>query len=436
MFDELRVYISMKWSLVVIFPTFHFNEKMQSAYREGHSTETALIRIQNGVLRSIDSKRCVFLVLLDLSAAFDTVDHRILVTRLSDRFGVRGSALQWIESYLSERKQFVVVNGTRSHEHSLDCNVPQGSVLGPGLFGDYSSPIGDIFRKHGIDFHLYADDTQVYVSFPADDEAQALSKLEACIAEVRLWMAKNYLKLNDEKTDFVILGSKHNLKKVTTSHVTIGDAKIKPSDCVKNIGASLDKEMQLEKQVTLTCKSAWYHLYQLSKIKKYLSQEQLQTVIQAFVISKLDENNGLLIGSPRQLTTKLQSIQNAAAKMICGIKRFDHVQAPLQKLHWLPVEYRIKFKVLLLCFKCMFDNGPTYLKELLIPYAPPRSLRSSSSNLLTVPKTAMKRYGDRAFSVAGPVLWNSLPESVRSCQSVPSFKRSLKTHFFKLAHDL
>ena len=194
--------------------------------------------------------------------------------------------------------------------------------------------------------------------------------------------------------------------------------------------------MQLEKQVTLTCKSAWYHLYQLSKIKKYLSKEQLQSVIQAFVISKLDENNGLLIGSPKQLTAKLQSIQNAAAKMICGIKRFDHAPAPLQKLHWLPVEYRIKFKVLLLCFKCMYDNGPTYLKELLVPYAPPRSLRSSSSNLLTVPKTTMKRYGDRAFSVAGPVLWNSLPDSVKACQSVASFKRSLKTHFFKLAHGV
>ena len=194
--------------------------------------------------------------------------------------------------------------------------------------------------------------------------------------------------------------------------------------------------MQLEKQVTLTCKSAWYHLYQLSKIKKYLSQEQLQSVIQAFVISKIDENNGLLIGTPKQLTSKLQSIQNAAAKMICGIKRFDHVQAPLKRLHWLPIEYRIKFKVLLLCFKCMYANGPSYLRELLVPYVPPRSLRSSSSNLLTIPKTAMKRYGDRSFSVAGPVLWNALPASVRDLKSVASFKRSLKTHFFKLAHDV
>ena len=194
--------------------------------------------------------------------------------------------------------------------------------------------------------------------------------------------------------------------------------------------------MQLDKQVTLTCKSAWYNLYQLSKIRKYLSHEQLQSVIQAFVVSKLDQNNALLIGSPKQLTSKLQSIQNAAAKLICGIKRYDHVKAPLQKLHWLPVEFRIKFKILLLCYKCMYDNGPAYLKELLIPYVPSRSLRSSSTNQLTIPKTALKRYGDRAFSVAGPVLWNSLLVTVKDCQSVASFKRNLKTYFFKIAYDL
>ena len=138
----------------------------------------------------------------------------------------------------------------------------------------------------------------------------------------------------------------------------------------------------------------------------------------------------------KQLTSRLQSIQNAAAKLIYGIKRYNHVQAPLQKLHWLPVEFRIKFKILLLCYKCMYDNGPVYLKELLIPYVPSRSLRSSSSHQLTIPKTAMKRYGDRAFSVAGPVLWNAIPASVKDCQSVASFKRNLKTHFFKIAYDL
>jgi hypothetical protein len=409
------------------------HEIMQSAYREGHSTETALVRIQNDILQAIDSKKCVFLVLLDMSAAFDTVDHGVLLKRLSDRLGIQGQALRWIASYLENRKQFVVVHGARSAEQELDCNVPQGSVLGPGLFGDYNSPVGDIFRKHNIDFHLYADDTQVYVSFSPGDEATALKRLELCISEVSIWMAQNYLKLNESKTDFIVLGSKHNLKNVDTTEITIGDMQVKSSECVKNIGATFDPCMKLDRQVANTCKNAWFNLYRISKLKKYLSNTQLRSVVQAFVISRLDQNNTLLIGSPKCLTSKLQSVQNAACKLICGINRYDHIDPPLEDLHWLPVEQRVQFKVLLLCFKCLNSNGPAYLQELLVPYRPTRSLRSGSANLLVEPKTAMKTYGDRAFSVAGPRLWNELPNYVKDCSTLSGFKKSLKTHLFKIA---
>jgi hypothetical protein len=411
------------------------HEKMQSAYREGHSTETALVRIQNDVLREIDDKKCVFLVLLDMSAAFDTVDHHVLLRRLSDHFGIRDLALHWIASYLDERKQFVLVNGVRSSEHMLDCNVPQGSVLGPSMFGDYNSPVGDIFRKHGIDYHLYADDTQVYVSFPPGHEAEILRKLEACINDVRIWMARNYLKLNNEKTDFIVLGSRHSLNKCSTTHISIGDAQVQPSESVTNIGATFDKEMKLDTQVKRTCRSARHHLYQISKLKRYLSEEQLRSVVLAFVISKLDQNNGLLIGSPKSLTSKLQSVQNAASKLIRNMSRYDRLEPPLEELHWLPVESRIQFKVLLLCYKSLNDKGPAYLKELLTPYQPSRVLRSTASNLLVVPKTRMKTYGDRAFSVAGPKLWNSLPCSIKNCTSVSAFKKALKTHLFRAEID-
>ena len=413
----------------------NLHEKLQSAYREAHSTETALMRIQNDILCAIDQRKCIFLVLLDLSAAFDTVDHAILLKRLSDRIGIRDQALRWLESYLHDRSQFVIVDGKRSAVHKLDCNVPQGSVLGPGLFSDYDSPVADIFRRHNIQYHLYADDTQIYLAFDPSDEQNALSRLESCIQEVRLWMAQNSLKLNDSKTEFIVMGSKHGLKDTSTSHITIGDSAIEAADAVKNIGATLDKCMKLDKQVNLTCRSAWFNLFQISKIKKYLSEEQIKSVMQAFVISKIDQNNGLLVGSPACLTNKLQSIQNAAAKLICGINRWDHVPAPLEQLHWLPVEYRVQFKVLLLVYKSINNKGPEYLKELLIPYAPDRCLRSASSNSLVVPRMKLKTYGDRAFSAAGPKLWNQLPVPIKNSTSVAMFKRLLKTHFFRLAFN-
>ena len=305
---------------------------MQSAYKEAHSTDTALVRIQNDVFMDIDNRKCVFLVLLDLSAAFSTVSHEILIKRLSDRIGIRGNALQWIASYLENRKQFVLLDGHRSKTHSLDCNVPQGSVLGPGMFSDYNSPVADIFHRHDIHYHLYADDTQVYVSFDAKDEEQVRVRLEACLQEVRIWMAQNSLKLNDSKTDFIILGNTHNLKSVTTTHITIGECKVPVSTSVKNFCATLDPYLKLNKQVNLTCRSAWFNLYQIGKIKRYLSKDQLKSLIQAFVISKLDMNNSMLIGSPAVLTKKLQSVQNAAAKLVCGLNRWDHVDPSPENL--------------------------------------------------------------------------------------------------------
>ncbi len=160
--------------------------------------------------------------------------------------------------------------------------------------------------------------------------------------------------------------------------------------------------------------------------------------MQAFVISKLDQNNSLLVGSPKTLTCKLQSVQNAASRLILGRNRYDRRDAPLEELHWLPIQQRIQLKILLLCYKCLYCDGPEYLNELLVKYEPKRPLRSSSDDLLVEPPISKhsKTYGDRAFSVAGPKLWNKLPISVKSAKTLPTFKTRLKTHLFRIAHSL
>ena len=185
-------------------------EPRQSAYRANHSTETALLRVQSDLLMALDRGCASFLVLLDLSAAFDTIDHGILLARLQSWFGISGVALDWLVSYLSDRVQRVHIKGVRSTERELLLGVPQGSVLGPLLFSLYTAPISEISDRHGVNIHFYADDTQLYLSFKAsntDEIAQVVLQMEKCIAEIRAWMLQNKLMINDLKTEFIVIVS-------------------------------------------------------------------------------------------------------------------------------------------------------------------------------------------------------------------------------------
>ena len=280
---------------------------LQLAYRQHHSTETALLKVQNDILRSLDKGECVFLVLLDLSAAFDTVDHHTLQRCLKNTFGISGDGLKWLMSYMSDRQQSISIRGIESDNNLLKYGVPQGSVLGPELFKDYITPLRYIIESHGISFHGYADDTQLYISFkPGVNEDSALGKLEHCIADIRRWMASNWLKLNDDKTEFIILGTPTNLGKVVTQDIKIGEHRIAKCYSVRNIGAMFDAKMKMEVQVSKVCQIAWFHLYSISKIRKYLTKEQSQSAIHAYVTSRLDQNNCLLTGAPATLLHKLQ----------------------------------------------------------------------------------------------------------------------------------
>ena len=188
----------------------HLDKTFQSAHKNFHSPETALVRVQNDILCAIDNNGSVILLLLDLSATFDTVDHSIMLSRLSQRFGVNGTVLAWFESYLTLRRQFVQVNGCRS-QRSLERGVPKGSVLGPFLYLLYTSPVANIINFHKLQYHLYADDTQLYISFKTDcsyDLSLAKRRVECCVNDIDCWMVNNGLKLKQDKTELVFVSSK------------------------------------------------------------------------------------------------------------------------------------------------------------------------------------------------------------------------------------
>ena len=353
-------------------------EIFQSAYRQLHSTETALLRVQNDILQAVDSDGGAILVLLDLSAAFDTIDHQKLLDLLDCSFGIRGDALKWFKSYLQDRTQTVQIGSSTSEPVTLKYGVPQGSVLGPILFTMYTTPLGNIIRNHNLDFHLYADDTQLYISFkPCDSISRqtAISQVEACIKDIKTWMTNNLLKLNDDKTELIIVTTSETTSRQEDIVINIGDLPIAPSmEPPRNLGVLFDSTCCLNDHVNKICKNINYQLYSIGKIRKYLDKPTTEKMINSAVTSRLDYCNSLLYGINGYLVSQLQRCQNNAARIVSLRRKYDHITPVLKDLHWLPVEYRINYKILLLAYKAQHGMAPPYLSSLLSPYKPGRSL--------------------------------------------------------------
>ena len=409
-------------------------EPLQSAYRKNHSTESALLRVQNDILQAVDNKKRVILVLLDLSAAFDTIDHDILLQRLETSIGVCGTALSWFRSYLSERTQSVKIANTTSEPRTLIFGVPQGSVLGPVLFTIYSAPTANIARRHGLHVHLYADDTQVYLSCGAGDADDAVARIESCVAEMKCWMTANKLMLNGDKTVVLVVRSPSQRIVPNITELTIDGHTIQCSQSARNLGVMFDEHLNMEAHVKATCRSAFFQLKQIGHIRGALDTTTTQMLVHALVTSRIDYCNSLLFGLPRIQVSKLQRAQNQAARIVSGAQRTDHIRPVLKKLHWLPVETRIHFKILSLTYCALNGLAPQYIRDLLEVYEPARPLRSGQKQLLVVPKSKLKTYGDRCFAHAAPKLWNELPFSLRTADTLGKFKKLLKTHLFSIAY--
>ena len=396
-----------------------------------HSTETALLRVSNDLLNALDNGNICILTLLDLSAAFDTIDHGILLSRLHTSFGISGTVYKWFESYLSNRTNRVKILDKYSDTTVLQYGVPQGSVLGPVLFTLYTEPLSDIIKLFEYLYHFYADDSQLYKSFPVKNLLNEVHRTEECINHVQIWMNDNMLGLNGPKTEYMILGKTSTLKNLTKINLNLNGSVINPTKNVKNLGIMFDEELTMSDQVSSLCKTMFYGIKKISTYRKYMTQEVAEKLMVSLVLSKMDYCNCLLAGLPNVLIQKLQYVQNCAAKVIFRKRKSDHVTPLLKSLHWLPVKQRITYKIAMLCHKILKTNEPVYLRELLIKPHNIRNTRlSADDTLLFVPRKNLISYGNRSFEYVGPSTWNSLPRSLRETVSTLIFKRDLKTHLF------
>ena len=407
----------------------------QSAYRKNFSTETSLLSLTNKVLQNLDKGRCTLLVTLDISAAFDTVDHQTLLKRYSQYFGLSGTVLSWMESYLSGRSQLIQVGSATSNEQPVDTGFPQGATLAGIKYDMFSTPLHVLADKHKVDHEGYADDSNLFVSFDICDLMEtnnAVKKLENCLTDVCSWMLTNRLQLNSSKTEAILFYPPRLENTVSTSGLCIKinghDIKIKKH--IESLGVILDCNMKMEKQVNNISKNSFFHLRKITRIRNRLNRNITKTLVNTLVTSRMDYCNSLLSSLPKKSIKKLQKVQNASAKAITLATRREHVTPILRELHWLPISYRSDFKVLLQTYKILNNMAPESLALLIVKHEHVRNLRSTSENFLSRPSIPKNKYGHRAFSNIAPFLWNSLPSAVRKANSTESFKTMLKTHFF------
>ena len=409
------------------------NEESAYGYKTGHSTELLLLKVVNDLLMSCDNQLPSIVMLLDLSAAFDTVDQRKLLSILEIEIGIKGTALNWFESFLLNRTQKVKIKDLYSDLTNLLYGVAQGSVLGPPLFNIYIRPLRRYLLVTFFKLFGFADDHQLLKTFLPVFEVHALGEdIKFCFEKITDFMNEFFLKLNASKTKILVIMPPTLAHEVRIGGIFMDGSCIRFVSSAKNLGVILDNELSFSKHVVKVIKSCYFTIRNLSRIKPFLTLQQLQTAVCACVLSKLDYCNALYFRIDEKLIDKLQSVQNAAAKLLkkkSGHKNMSTTEY-IRRCHWLRITERVLFKMCLFMHKAIHQRcSPNWLQDLIKYNVSDRTLK-----LVQLPFNT--NYGKRSFTRAGPRLWNILPGDVKDHPDTTKFKTALKTYLFDGSEDL
>jgi len=262
--------------------------------------------VHDSIVRAIDSGDVCALVLLDLSSAFDTVDHDTLLHVLNRRFGFDGQTITWFGSYLSNRTQAFHYNTQRSRAYTVDCSLPQASVLGPKEFIAYTEELAELIDSYRLVHHFYADDTQLMKNTRITDVSSTIQTLQQCIEAIHRWCTSRRLQLNPSKTEVIWLGTKANLMQMEHSDISllVGNDVIEPASVVPDLGVLLDSELSLKKHVSKVASVCYFQLRRLKPIRRILGRQITSSLVNTFVLSRLDYFNAVLAGLPNVVFTR------------------------------------------------------------------------------------------------------------------------------------
>ena len=402
----------------------------QSAYRRSHSTETALLKVTSDALIAADQGRLTLLGMLDLSVAFDCVDHGILLSRLET-----SDSLVWC--WTGCGRTLLVGNSTwgTTGQHPRRRSWSTAFLKAPYSVLCISSSTQQMRSKLPESWVSSYTVSSIYDHCLACDTSQLTNRLTHCIEVIGRWMSSNRLRLNASKTEFIWLGSTRRLARCTFDPIIINGDTILPSLTVRDLGAYIDSGINFDEHVTRLTRTCFFHIRQLRSIRRSLTIESSHALVRALVLSRLDYCNGLLGGAPKCLLGPLSGVLRAAARLILLLPRSGSVTDRIRtELHWLDIPSRVAFKLCVLAYRCIHGSAPSFLARFFTPVsviAGRSQLRSASTGVLFVPRSHTLTIGPRAFAISAPSAWNRLPADLRDpSHSLLTFRKKLKTFLF------
>jgi hypothetical protein len=399
-------------------------DPQQHAYRTNHSCETAITSVLCRAFNAMDKGKITVLALLDLTSAFDTVDH-LSLCRILECAGLSTEVLSWFSQYLSGRCQSVVIQSSISDVVFLPNGVPQGSVLGPLLFSVYVRGVSDVIKQHNIDYTIYADDIQLSISSKYSTLSEASSSLEHCMLHVKSFLSSLSLRLNDNKTEVIFLGSRQLIARCSQTYFKFGEVDIPLSSHVKDLGVIIDNSLSFERHISKVRSSCFSHMRIIGRIRRSLSTRDCLMLLHSLVVSRILYCASIYNGISAKQQRRLQSIINSAMRLAIGLRKTDSITASLVQHGWLSVEQLVYLHTASLIHGIYWSGLPVSLSSALVSHVPSRKMRSSDRGLLTIhgPRSEM---GSRSFYIYAPAVWNSLPDTARAIANKISFKTCVK----------
>ena len=405
-------------------------DPFQSAYRPNHNTEKCLNHVISNILNSLDTESPIQLLLLDLSAAFDTLDHDILTNRLRD-IGVDGIALSWLISFFKYRTFAVKTGSSISITKLITTGVPQGSVLGPLLFLIYIAPLTNIIKSYpSIHYHLYADDILLYTSLSRHSTSNR-NDLSLCATEIRAWLLNNMLLLNASKSELINIPETYYDFPV----ISVNGIIVEPSSSIRYLGFTIDDDLTFKKQINNICQRSNYQLHMIRNIRKYINNDLCRILVNSLAMSPIDYCCSILQGLPECRIRPLTRIIRSSVRLIFKQPRTDHssITLKMKSIKMLSMKQRTLYRQLCIVHKSLLTAKPQYINEMLKPKLSTRTLRSTDDRyLLSSDRCRLSRTLNGAFVYSAPLNWNQLPLSIRMISNHDAFKRNVKKYILAM----